>query len=83
MSEMDISFKYSLIPMHLPCKSVANPLQVPFLAYSMERTCNGFATDLERRRSGLKSLRLRNCNMEIAIKIRKIEFSYYSATRHP
>ena len=32
----------------LQSKTYANPMQVPFLAYSMERTYNGFGTVLQR-----------------------------------
>ena len=42
---------YLVTPFQFPCNSLPKSVQVPFLAYSMERTYNGLTTDLKRRTS--------------------------------
>ena len=48
--EWEMSFA---TPFYLPCKSLPNPLQIPFFSHSKERTWNGPETEVERTYNGL------------------------------
>ena len=63
----------------LQSKAYANPMQVPFLAYSMERTYNGFGTVLQRTYSESST----NTRRRMKIGKYELEKNFFEETLHP